>query len=75
MKNLGKQSVTLASFLNGEPSNERQLVRTVYEKADGTFWVNHLTSQREVKKLPSGKFYWRFDVRTIASKSVKELFT
>ncbi len=73
MKSLGKHKITVDNFLNGEPTISMTDERTVYEKRDGTYWVNHLDGKRQIELLPSGVFYHRFDVRTIAAHTFEDI--
>ena len=73
-KNLGKQTILFESFLNGVLSNSMEIRQTVYEKKDGTLEVNHLGGRREITRKANGKFYWRFDVRSIKTHKAENLF-
>lgn len=65
MKSLGKKEVTMRVMLNGVLSREYLEDRTVYEKADGSLYINDLGSKKPVTET-NGVILAVFDVRSVA---------
>ena len=73
MKSLGKQDVVIESFVNGAfvaASTERL---TVYQKADGTFWINNMGSKKQASRRPGGEFHFASHVSEIKRQSIDDI--
>lgn len=74
MKNIGKQEVLCESFLNGKSQNAGRVKLTVYEKADGTYWINRDRRKHQIEKRPDGTLYHAEYVTEIGAKSIEEVY-
>lgn len=54
MKSIGKQPITAHSYLDGVLTGSGVITRVVYEKSDGTYWINDLDSKRMIQKTKNG---------------------
>ncbi len=68
MTSLGKQPVHCISYMDGAEFMQIAADRTVYQKKDGTYWVNDLNAKRRVERGADGVFIWKFFV--ISGKNV-----
>ena len=74
MKSLGKQNVICSSYSDGKHTGTWSEKRVVYEKADGTYWINDLSSKRKVMRTSSGDFDCVYHTKTVHSVDIEELF-
>lgn len=61
MKNLGKQEIVI--LINGVRNGKKEK-KTVYQKADGTLYVNYLSTKRQIEFI-NGQYQDDYQVRAI----------
>lgn len=69
--NLGKQSVLCRSFLDGKLHKTWTESRVVYEKRDGSLWVNELGGKKKIVRQGDGSFLWEMRIYSIRGVSVQ----
>ena len=73
MKSLGKQTVSNNSYCDGKHLRSWTENRVVYEKADGTYWINDLSQKKQINKTNAG-FECVYKSKTIHSVEIEQLF-
>lgn len=74
MKSLGKHEVLIESFVNGASTVAFWDRLTVYEKADGTLWINSMKMRKQITRKPDGTLYYASHITKVAVTSPTELF-
>lgn len=68
MKSLGKQAVIITTLLpedHHKPRRSQLEMRVVYEKPDGTFWINWLNGKRQVTRDATGAYEFTQKIGTV----------
>jgi hypothetical protein len=79
MRNLGKHTVRthyqhFAGGVHDTAADHTHVVRqTVYEKQDGTFWINYMSGKREVTRNEDGAFEYVHMIQAMAVNSIQNV--
>lgn len=73
MKSLGKKKVQCQTFVDGKLVKTWDETRVVYERLDGTYWINNLKSKKQVSR-DGLDFYAVYKTATINSTDVQDIF-
>jgi hypothetical protein len=72
MKRLGKCTVHVRSYVDGNLTKVKTETRTVYERR-GKFYCNWLSGDREVTRRPDGAFDWEFHIRSLPVHTIDSI--
>lgn len=73
MKSLGKQTVHVRTLQDGTLISATSGERTIYQKGNGTFWVNWIRGHRQVQRRADGTFEWEVHYRSIKTHTIGEV--
>lgn len=69
MKSLGKQNVVIESYVNGSFVAATPTSLTVYEKADGSLWINNMGAKRQINRQADGEFRFAAHITEVKRES------
>lgn len=74
MKSLGKHTVKMESYCNGNLRRKWTENRMVYEDKNGNWQINHMGGKKLIAKDANGNFLAIYNSKTIQTSGIEEVF-